>query len=96
MIQGTLEKNVRGVIKQQKFDFAGYKARLQSLYYHNCGSKTLSSIECIINENYMRSLAWKDRQLFYSFLMKEGEQHLADYFEQKYLIPKSLKGVNKT
>ncbi|MBS3096609.1 hypothetical protein J4480_04170 [Candidatus Woesearchaeota archaeon] len=75
----------------QGFDFAGYNAHLRSIYYYERGIRSLSDEALEINEAYMKNLKWEQRKVFHKLLLHDGSKDLAEYFEQKYLIPKFLK-----
>ena len=88
-LEGRVIKLVRK--KPEKFDFAGEMAHLQSLYHNEIGLGSLSDEALEINKAYMRNLKWEQRKLFHKLLLHDGSKDLAEYFEQKYLIPKFLK-----
>lgn len=89
----ALEGRVINLIRKtpQRFDFAGHKAHLQSIYNYERGLGSLSDEALEINKAYMRNLKWEQRKLFHKLLLYDGSKDLAEYFEQKYLIPNSFK-----
>ena len=74
-----------------RFDFAGEMAHLQSLYYHDGGLGNFIDVNVEFHRSCMLDLKWRQRKVFHKLLLHEGYKDLAEYFEQRYLIPNSLK-----
>ena len=88
-LEGRVIKLIRK--KPEKFDFSRYMESLQMLYYHDGGLGNFREINVGYYRWRMLSLKWEQRKLFHSLLLHEGSKDLAEYIEQKYLIPNSFK-----
>lgn len=78
--------------QKSSLTFEDYKTKLEHLYELQRAiiwNFNLDTIE--VERRTIRNMDWNLRNLFYRFLLKEGREDLADFFQDEYLIKMGLK-----